>query len=197
MFARVASFEGGDTDRLRQAAEPPSEPQSVPAGMIGGLGLADRTQNRRLFISLFDSREAIEAAAAAFEQMGDEIPEEVRGRRTAVEVYEVAVDEGGWDGAGAARLSLLEGPAEKLDEATRYAQENVLPRARQLPGWKGVLSLIDRESGRGSLITFWESAEAMDSSEAQGDQLRRQSAEASGGTIRAVERYDVVFSRRT
>jgi hypothetical protein len=43
-------------------------------------------------MSFFDSREAVEAAAARFEAMGDEVPEEVRGRRTAVDVYEVVFD---------------------------------------------------------------------------------------------------------
>jgi hypothetical protein len=41
---------------------------------------------------MFDSREAIDAAEARFEQMGDEIPEEIRGRRVSVEVYQVVFD---------------------------------------------------------------------------------------------------------
>ena len=44
---------------------------------------------RRLFVTMFDSREAVEAAQQRFESMGDEIPEEIRGRRTSVDVYEV------------------------------------------------------------------------------------------------------------
>jgi hypothetical protein len=48
--------------------------------------------DRRLFITFFDSREELEAAAERFEQMGDEIPEEVRGRRVGVDVYEVLFD---------------------------------------------------------------------------------------------------------
>jgi hypothetical protein len=36
--------------------------------------------------------EEIDAATARFEAMGDEIPEEIRGRRTSVEVYEVVFD---------------------------------------------------------------------------------------------------------
>jgi hypothetical protein len=48
--------------------------------------------DRRLFLSFFDSREELDAAKERFEQMGDEIPEDVRGRRIGVDVYEVVFD---------------------------------------------------------------------------------------------------------
>jgi hypothetical protein len=48
--------------------------------------------DRRLFISFFESREDLDAAESRFEQMGDEIPEDIRGRRVAVDVYEVVFD---------------------------------------------------------------------------------------------------------
>ena len=46
-----------------------------------------------MFITFFDSQEAVEAAEASFESMGDEIPEEVRGNRVSVAVYEVLFDQ--------------------------------------------------------------------------------------------------------
>jgi hypothetical protein len=94
MYARVASFEGGDNERLRQMAEERRGSGSMmPAGMKRGMVLHDSDANRRLFISFFDSRPDVQAAEAQFDQMGDEIPEEVRGRRTSVDVYEVVWDE--------------------------------------------------------------------------------------------------------
>ncbi len=42
--------------------------------------------------SFFESREDLDAAVSRFEQMGDEIPEDIRGRRVAVDVYEVVLD---------------------------------------------------------------------------------------------------------
>ena len=47
---------------------------------------------RRLFVTFFDSREELEAAQERFERMGDEIPEEIRGKRVSVDVYEVVFD---------------------------------------------------------------------------------------------------------
>lgn len=95
MFARVASFEGGDTKRLSELNEErrASGSMGMPDGVRRVLVLNDDEGDRRLFIAFFDSRDAIEQAEAGFNAMGDEIPEEVRGRRTAVDVYEVAFDE--------------------------------------------------------------------------------------------------------
>jgi hypothetical protein len=87
MWARVATFEGVDIERMREEASRPSG--TMPEGMRGAFGLADAESGRQLFITLFDSREAIEAAEPTFEQMGDEISEEIRGRRVSKEYYEV------------------------------------------------------------------------------------------------------------
>jgi hypothetical protein len=89
MCARVASFEGTDVERLREQAggRPPDE--LIPAGLRGVLSLADAEGKRQLFITLFDSRDQIEAAEPIFERMGDQIPEDVRGRRVSVDYYEV------------------------------------------------------------------------------------------------------------
>jgi hypothetical protein len=89
MWARVASFEGTDVESMKEQAgqRPPDE--LIPAGLRGVLSLADAEGKRQLFITLFDSREQIEAAEPTFERMGDQIPEEVRGRRVSVDYYEV------------------------------------------------------------------------------------------------------------
>jgi hypothetical protein len=95
MYARIASFEGGDNERLRQLNEErmASGEMNLPDGLQRAMVLNDDTSGKRLFITFFESREAIEAAEQRFESMGDEIPEAVRGRRVGVDVYEVV-----WDG---------------------------------------------------------------------------------------------------
>jgi hypothetical protein len=89
MWARVASFEGTDVERMR--AEAPRRPDTMPEGLRGAFGLADAASGRQLFITLFDTREAMEAAEPIFERMGDEIAEDVRGRRVAKEYWEVVL----------------------------------------------------------------------------------------------------------
>ena len=94
MYARIASFEGGDNDRLQQLNEErmQSGQMEAPDGMKRAMVLADKDGNRRLFVTFFDSREQVDAAEEGFDRMGDTIPEDVRGRRTSVDVYEVMFD---------------------------------------------------------------------------------------------------------
>jgi hypothetical protein len=89
MWARVASFEGTDVERMR--AESTRPPDRTPEGLRAALGLADAEGRRQLFVTLFDSREAMEAAEPMFEEMGNEIPESVRGHRVSKDYYEVVL----------------------------------------------------------------------------------------------------------
>jgi heme-degrading monooxygenase HmoA len=90
-----------------------------------------------------------------------------------------------------ARVSLLEGPPELIDEGLRQAREVILPWGRLMEGFEGMIALVDRHSGKTLGITFWESEEAMRASEEAANQLREGSAEAGGDTIAGVERYEV------
>ena len=95
MWARIASFEGGNQEELERMNQErmSSGEMKPPEGMKRVLMLADKDKNRRLFIAFFDSKDAVEAAEERFESMGNEISEDVRGRRTAVDYYEVAMDQ--------------------------------------------------------------------------------------------------------
>jgi hypothetical protein len=198
VYARVASFENRDmsmadqlVDRVRERVRAGTD---IPDAK-GFLMLVDRRAGTALGISFFESEKAIRNAEPAFERMGKEIPKEMRGNRTSVDVYEVAIQEGG-EGAKAARVSSLEGPPQNVDEATRVEDQQVLPKARQLSGWKGVISLVDRNSGRSKLITLWESPEAMQASEEAANKLRQETADSAGEKIRGVDRYEVAVAER-
>jgi heme-degrading monooxygenase HmoA len=90
-----------------------------------------------------------------------------------------------------ARVSALEGPPELIDESLRQAREVVLPQGRLLDGFKGMIALGDRHSGKTLGITFWESEEAMRASEEAANRQRKESAKAGGDTMVSVERYEV------
>ena len=53
--------------------------------------LADAAAGRQIFITLFETKQAMEAAEPMFEKMGDELPEEIRGRRVSKEYLEVVL----------------------------------------------------------------------------------------------------------
>lgn len=197
MYARVASFENRDpslTDRLvGEISERAARSREELPNARGALMLVEREGNTSLGIVFFDSEDAIEAATPVFEKMGDDYPEELRGRRASIDVYEVVIAEGG-GGAQAARLSALEGSADRIDEGIRNSEEEILPLVRRIDGFKGALGLVDRELGRTKLITLWDSFEALRISEEQADQLRQRAAEGAAARIVDVKRFEVAVA---
>jgi hypothetical protein len=93
-----------------------------------------------------------------------------------------------------ARVSTYEGRPERLDEMHHEGVEHVLPALEMQDGYSGGLVLADRQSGKVLAVTLWENEQAMDATEDASHWLRIFSAEASGGTISSVERYEVLFS---
>jgi heme-degrading monooxygenase HmoA len=192
MYARVASFEGRDaslTDELVKRVRDQG-PASVPDSK-GFLGLFDRERGTALGISFFDSEEAIRNSQRAFEDMAQNFPAEMRGRRTSVDVYEVTVFDGDTERAQAARVSTLKGSPDSIDESVAKVQTETLPKVRALKGNVGAIGLADRVTGNVTIITLWESSDALRQSEEQADRLRAQAADSGGQSIAAVDRYEV------
>jgi hypothetical protein len=194
MHARVASFEG-DTSRIDDVIgiirERMSAGEEIP-GAKRFLMLIDRGKGASLGITFFESEEAIRAAEPIFEKMGDEIPEELRGRRVSVETYEVAIDDIR-DGAEAARLSSIEGPPAGIEPGIALIKEQIIPVAADITGWRGILTLVNRTTGGTKTITFWDGPESLAASEERANELRARAAEAMGDTIAGVERYEVAL----
>ncbi|HEV8686739.1 MAG TPA: antibiotic biosynthesis monooxygenase [Gaiellaceae bacterium] len=95
-------------------------------------------------------------------------------------------------------MSTIEAPPERLEEGLDRVVNIVIPMLREVPGFDGVLSLVDRTSGRSLTITLWDSEEALRTSEERADQLRSQAAEELGAMQPPqVDRYEVVVAEIT
>src|SRR2546425_867359 len=64
-----------------------------------------------------------------------------------------------------ARVTTLQGPSDQVDEGIKSVQEQVIPAARQMKGFQGMLALADRNTGKMLGITLWESEDALRQSE--------------------------------
>ena len=91
-----------------------------------------------------------------------------------------------------ARVSTLQGPPDQVDEGIRAVQEQVIPAARQMRGFQGMLALADRATGKMVGITLWETEDALRESEEAANQLRGSTAGAGGADVVSVERFEVV-----
>jgi heme-degrading monooxygenase HmoA len=197
MYARIASFEGRDaslTDELISRVRQQG-PSSVPDAK-GFLGLFDREHGTALGITFFDSVDAIRSSEQAFEDMAKNFPAEMRGRRRSVDVYEVAIFDGDPGRAKAARVSSLEGSPNRIDDSVDKVRSETLPNVHNLKGNVGVIGFADRKSGRVTIITLWESADAMQQSEQQANRLREQAAGFGDQRIAGVDHYEVAVAEQ-
>ena len=93
-----------------------------------------------------------------------------------------------------ARMFSIEGHREQLDEFSRLGAGKVVPALQRLEGFDGLLVLANRQNGHMLIVTLWESNEAMSGSEEVSHWFRAFGAEAAGGEVTSLERYEVVYS---
>ena len=91
-----------------------------------------------------------------------------------------------------ARMFTIEGRREQLDEFSRLGENKVLPALQRLDGFEGLLVLANRQNGHVLIATIWHSEETMRRAEAASHWFRVFVAEAAGGEVTGVERYEVV-----
>ena len=91
------------------------------------------------------------------------------------------------------RVNFLETTPERMDDVARVVREIVHPGISEEPGYVGYIVLGDRESGKALGVTLWSSEEEREASDAKARQIRPRVEEGTGGTMRAVERYEVLF----
>ena len=67
----------------------------------------------------------------------------------------------------------------------------------QLAGFKDGYVLVDPDDGEVMTVTLWESAAALETSDAQASASRRRAIQAVGGEVQSVMRYDVAVELGT
>jgi quinol monooxygenase YgiN len=91
------------------------------------------------------------------------------------------------------RVNFLDTAPDRIDDVARVVREIVHPGIRDEAGYVGYVVLGDPETGRALGVTMWESSEAREASDAKARQIRPRVEQETGGTMRAVESYDVLF----
>jgi hypothetical protein len=91
-----------------------------------------------------------------------------------------------------ARLTTIEVPPDRMDDAPGVIQEQVLPQLQQMDGFKGFIALRDRGSGMVRGVALWESEEVMRTTDEAAARIRSGVEQATGGTVASVENYEVV-----
>ncbi len=90
-----------------------------------------------------------------------------------------------------ARVTTLEVPPERTEDATRHLREEVLPQLGRMEGFRGFVGLLSKQGGKQLGVAFWESEEALRASAEAVVSVREGTAEAAGGTVAGVEEFEV------
>ena len=91
------------------------------------------------------------------------------------------------------RVDSLETESNRIDDVARVVREVLHPRISEESGYVGYIVLGNRETGNAIGVTLWESDEARETSDMKARQIRPRVEEETGGTMRSVETYDVLF----
>ena len=90
------------------------------------------------------------------------------------------------------RVTTSQATPGKADEAVRLIKKDVLPAAKAMPGFKGGVWTIDRATGKGVTVTFFESEAALKASDAAAQKIRTKVVGELGARVISVERYEVI-----
>ncbi len=90
-----------------------------------------------------------------------------------------------------AQVTTVEASPAKLDTATHFFRERVLPQLQQMDGFEGFIVLGDRQKGKLLGVALWESEEVMHSTEEVVSHIRGGIPHPLGGAAEDEENYEV------
>src|SRR3982074_3776921 len=95
------------------------------------------------------------------------------------------------------RATRVQSPPEKVNDAIKNFETNILKNLRAAAGNQGAALLINRQTGEGIGVSYWESAKALANSEQVGVKSRTDTTKAGPGTqIVNVERGELMIMDR-
>lgn len=89
-----------------------------------------------------------------------------------------------------ARVARYEVPQDRLEQAVAAFGE-AGKEIEHLDGFAGGYVLVDHEDGRTMTITLWENNAALENSERAARGARQAAADAGGGSVLSVEKFEV------
>ncbi len=94
-----------------------------------------------------------------------------------------------------ARISRIEGEPQRIEESIRDFQNNMVPQAKRIKGFREAYLLVDLKTGKAMGITMWATEKDLQESTDTANRLRAQGARASGSSKPPiVEIYEVAVA---
>jgi heme-degrading monooxygenase HmoA len=88
------------------------------------------------------------------------------------------------------RVNSLSGKPEKIDNAIKFMEKQVVPVIKAQKGYRAALMNVDRVTGRCIVSTIWDTKADLEASESKVSGLRRDAADAAGASDVKVEVFE-------
>jgi heme-degrading monooxygenase HmoA len=95
-----------------------------------------------------------------------------------------------------ARATTVRSDPARVDQAIASFKERVAPMVRTAPGYAGIAMLVDRDTGDGFGVTYWDTVADLNAAEQLGQEGRRQTRETVGAEVVDVDRFEMVLIHR-
>jgi len=92
-----------------------------------------------------------------------------------------------------ARVNVLETTPDRIADVAQVVRDIVHPGIRGENGYVGYVVLGDPHTGKAIGVTLWETEAAREHSDLKARHIRPRVEQHTGGTMRSVEEYDVLF----
>lgn len=169
-------------------------------GYRGLMYVADRTSGNCAIVSMWDTREAMDASEHAIASIRKAVLEAVTGTLNALIIADVmrevrTVDSQVGNRTRAVRVTARPGSADAL---LAFYDEEAVPRLQGQPGFLNARLIRDLDhDGKFIAVSHWENADALEDSEAISASLREKVASAvSGATVERVTTSKILLLER-
>jgi heme-degrading monooxygenase HmoA len=166
--------------------------RSAP-GFFGAVLLADRKTGSGIEITYWETVEALSASERVGVQTRAPVAKNMLGTRIGeVESYEIVIlDRVQRPAPGEfARVNTILGDIEKVDLATSFVSNKVLPVLKSLKGYRAIVMGVDRQTGRTTISTLWDSLADLEASDRKLKGLRQEAARVAGADDVQVEIFE-------
>jgi heme-degrading monooxygenase HmoA len=175
-----------------------AEVRPVVESVPGSLGLsmyADAERGVAVLESFWASREALAESEQMLSPARHEAVRRVTGT-VCVERYRVPVfeREGPLSAGTGLRLTRMDIEPSEVEDAIETYGDTVVPQVAETEGFCAALLLTQQSTGHSISETIWQTPEALAATRSFAAELRVDLAASTGGVIRAVEEYGLIFS---
>jgi heme-degrading monooxygenase HmoA len=198
MYARITTVSGATKidEGVEHLRDEVVHQLQVQKGFRGIAANCIRDADRVSVLTLWDTRNDLDASESAGEKMRRQTAAAFGGRAETVERYEQTAAEFGPDQP--TRNSWLQIRRVKMDPAkvdgnVVFFRSTVLPQIMAAPGCQGIRQMIDRETGVGAVGIVWADKAAMRAADA-GMEYRRAIAASRGVEFGELTEHEVLFA---